>query len=101
MRSQFLKIPWGSWLLLLNIPQWGREFLIWTLKWMQKIENEEPVSGNSLGKLAPPTKLNIPQWGREFLIWTPKWMQKIENEEPVSGISLGELAPPNEKSQSS
>ena len=62
MRSQFLEIPWGNWLLQLNIPQWGREFLIWNLKWMQKNKNEEPVPENSLGELAPPTNAICNSW---------------------------------------
>ena len=56
MRSQFPEIPWGSWLLQMKSPQWGRNLIIWALKWMQKNENEEPVSGNSLGELAPPNE---------------------------------------------
>ena len=74
-----------------QVPQ-GGEGSLKQERMKQKKENEEPVSGNSLGELAPPTKHSTV----EEINYNPdsEVDAENENEEPVSGNPLGELAPP-------
>ena len=52
IRSQFLEIPWGSW--LLQSSHWGSELIIWALKWMQKIEKWGQLLKNTWGSWPHP-----------------------------------------------
>ena len=55
-------------------------------------ENEEPVSGNPLGELAPPNKQSTV--GERTFNLGSEVDAENENEESVPKNSLGELAPP-------